>query len=103
MSIVTPEVYSYQDTQHIHVYGESVVSSGLEVRDAVDGYGLISRGLLWELEAIWFDPELVDGITTSWSASDTVITTVWTDSNSSVTTSWNQVQFGYWGDYYPYS
>lgn len=99
--IIAPDVYSYRDPQPIQVYGEALVSFGLEVRDGIDGYGLVSRGLLWELQAIWLDIQEAAPILTSWTASaGASIVTTWTAaSGSSVSTSWTPSQFGIFGDY----
>lgn len=102
MSIITPDVYSYKDPQPIQPYGEAVVTMGLEVRDATNGYGIISRGLLWELQAIWLDIQAVAPLMTSWTdAPGASIITTWAPaSGSSLSTSWTPSQFGIFGDYY---
>lgn len=80
MSIIRPDVYSYKDTQNIQVYGEALLSYGLEVRDGINGYGLVTRGFLWETQAIWLDIEFAAPLATSWSNSDAMISTAWTTS-----------------------
>lgn len=80
MSIVTPEVYSYKDTQSIFPYGEAMMNDGLVVRDAVDGFGLMTDGFLWELEAIWIGSQ--SAISTVWSA---------LAGASSLSTSWSPI------------
>lgn len=88
--IIQPDVFSYKDPNPIFPYGESIVSGGLAVRSAVNGYGAVSRGLLWQLYDIWIDTEYFAPITTTWSSSESVITTVWTSP-----------QFGIYGEYTP--
>ena len=88
--IIQPDVFSYKDPNPIFPYGESIVSGVLAVRSAVNGYGAVSRGLLWNLYDVWIDTEYYAPITTTWSSSESVITMVWTSP-----------QFGIYGEYTP--
>lgn len=88
MSIVLEDFYSYKSPDPIVPYGVSIVDYGLTAWDAVDGYGLVSRGLLWQLYQIWFDTQYYAPLVTSWANSDTVITTSWTDDNAVISTTW---------------
>ncbi len=101
MSIITPEVYSYKDIDPYVVYGEAVVSSGLEVRQAINGAGLTTRGLIWQLYDIWIDTEYYAPLVTSWANSEASVTTTWTSSEANVTTTWADVQYGVWGEFTP--
>lgn len=78
------------DSNNITVYGEAVVSGGLEVRDGVSGYGLVTRGFIYELYNIWLDIQAAAPITTTWA-----------NSNSSITTTWTPSSQGLFGDYPP--
>lgn len=78
------------DPNKIAVYGEAIVTNGLEVRHGIDGYGLVTRGLLWQLFDIFIDTDSKDAITTSWSNSESVLSTAWTDT-----------QYGIYGEYTP--
>ena len=88
--LITTQVYSYKDPNPVFVYGEPLVTYGLENRGVVDGLGLVSRGLLWELYSIWFDKDYYDNLTTTWA-----------DNAPSVTTTWTSPQFGKAGEYTP--
>lgn len=88
MSLVEPDVYSYKDPDPIVPYGVAISTFGLTQTDVYNGYGAVSRGLLWQLYDIWLDYELYDSVTTSWANSDSVITTTWADSDSVISTSW---------------
>ena len=72
----------------ITVYGEAAETDGLTVRGAISGVGLLVFGMFWECGNIW-SPE--PSVSTSWSASDSVITTTWDDSETSITTTWTEV------------
>lgn len=86
------------------VYGEAIVSDGLEVRDGVSGSGLISDGFVWEGYEIWMWPQDATPITTGWtpmigwSGSASMIATGWTaaagysGSASPITTMWTASQ-----------
>lgn len=77
--IVQPDVFSYKSPNPLQVYGESVVDRGLVVRDATNGYGLLTFGLVWEQYQIWADKDYLANISTSWTAAaGASITTVWT-------------------------
>lgn len=89
MAIVEEDFYSYKDPEKIVPYGMGIVSFGLTQGDVSNGYGLLTRGLLWQLYQIWLDVELYDSISTSWTDSDSVITTTWTNDNASITTNWS--------------
>lgn len=100
--IVQPNVYTWKDPDPVFVYGEAVVTQGLEVRDMTNGYGAVSRGLLWELYDIWIDSQYYDGRSTTWTAAaGSSIITNWTDANPVITTTWTPVQYGIWGEYTP--
>lgn len=66
------------------VYGESVVSGGLNVRHGISGAGLISKGFIWEGYEIYLWPQDASPIVTGWTAaagysgSATLIATGWT-------------------------
>ena len=86
--LITTQVYDYKDPNPVFVYGESVATNGLVCRNVVDGLGLVSRGLLWELYAIWFDKDYYDNLATTW-----------TNNQPSVTTTWTSPRFGMAGEY----
>ena len=68
---------SVRDPNDVHVYGEALLTDGLAVRHGVSGYGLLTRGFLWQLYDIFIDTEAA--VTTSWSDTETSLTTTWTD------------------------
>src|SRR5574343_757579 len=100
MSIIEPDVYSYKDVEPIVPYGVAMTNLGLTAWDMIDGYGLLSRGLLWEFYQIWCDQEAYDNLSTSWANGNSAVktnwtaqasvTTTWADSNSAVTTNWTE-------------
>lgn len=81
------------------VYGEAVLTRGLGVRDAVNGYGLDSWGLIWQGPDIWLDTTAAYPLTTSWSNTETSITTTWTNTESVITTTWTECQNGLFGEF----
>lgn len=89
MSIIKPDIYSFKSPQPIQVYGEALVTSGLFVRDGVNGFGLVTRGLTWEMQAVWLDIQAAAPITTTWSAA----------AGASITTTWTPCLGGIFGDY----
>ena len=100
--IVQPDVYSYKDPDAIFPYGMALVTNGLVNIEASNGYGLVSRGFLWQLYDVWLDYELYDNISSSWSDANALVTTSWAAAaGSSVSTSWGDVQYGIWGEYTP--
>lgn len=78
------------DPNRYTTYGEAIETNGLVVRHDINGVGLVTRGLVWQLFDVFIDVGSVDGITTSWSDSQSAITTTWTDS-----------QYGIYGEYTP--
>lgn len=101
MSIVRPDIYSYLSPDPIFPYGEAVLTGGLENRGAINGYGAVTRGFLWQLYDIWTDVQYYSSITTTWSvAAGSSIATTWqAAAGASISTTWNSVRFGVWGDY----
>lgn len=84
-------------------YGEAIITSGLVVRDAIDGLGLVTFGLLWTGGNIWLDIQAVDGISTIWTLpwnTDGIVTT-WTYpwNTDGITTTWADSVFGVYGEY----
>lgn len=71
---------SQQDQNSIFPYAESVSTFGTDVAlQGGNGLGLVSRGLLWQVYDIWFDLDAHDGLTTTWTSSNSNITTTWTE------------------------
>ena len=77
MSIIQPEVYSWIDPDPIDPYGVAIVDLGFTEGNMINGYGLLSRGLLWQFYDVWCDQQFYDNISTNWSDDDEVITTTW--------------------------
>lgn len=79
------------------IYGESVVSNGLEVMGEIDGLGLATFGLIWLLGDIWIDWDTTP-TSTSWSAAEASVTTNW-NAEAAVSTTWSDPQSGgIWGE-----
>ena len=57
------------DPLDFHVYGEALLTNGLVVRHAVNGYGLLTDGLLWQLYDIFINTE--SSLTTTWTDTST--------------------------------
>ena len=78
--IVTPSVYGDLSPDPVFVYGEPLLNYGLGNHGAVNGFGLATRGLLWQLFDIWCDNDYYSTIATTWSAAagSTVVSTTWT-------------------------
>lgn len=73
------------DGNYVVPYGEAVLDFGLVVREAVDGYGLMTHGLLWQTPVTWLNETLASSPSTSWTPYSDVITT-WTKSTDTTTT-----------------
>ncbi len=80
----------------VTVYGEAIETMGFEAYETINGFGLLTFGLLWECPAIWTASETA--LTTSWVTSDSVLTTTWSNSDTSVTTTWSESTKGVWGE-----
>jgi hypothetical protein len=81
------------------VYGEAVLSFGLQVRGAIDGIGLLTRGLVWHCPQLWTDTTILSGIATGWTGSATASSTSWTDASGASITTWTQVPHsGIWSE-----
>ncbi len=65
--VVQPDVYSFYSPNPVFPYGESLLTNGLKVNHGIDGLGLVTRGLIWELYSIWIDTEYYAPITTTWT------------------------------------
>ncbi len=86
------------DVNYINIYGESIVDSGLVVREATDGYGLVTRGFLWQTPVVWLNETSVASPTTSWSVASSP-TTTWTKTLDTTTTWTNDsTQKGFFGE-----
>lgn len=91
-SIVTPPVYDIKGTPDpIFVYGSPLVTFGFENCGVINGLGLVSRGLLWQYNDLWFDKDYYSNLATTWAQA----------SGSSITTTWTTPQFGMFGEYTP--
>lgn len=69
---------SMQDQNSTFPYAESVSTFGTCVpMQGGNGYGLVTRGLLWQWWDIWFNQDAADGVVTTWTASNTFVETTW--------------------------
>jgi hypothetical protein len=80
-----------RDINDVSVYGEALLTHGLVVRQAVNGYGLLTRGFLWQLYDIFIDVDDAQNLSTSWSNTETALTTTWANSETSLTTTWTDI------------
>lgn len=80
----------------VTVFGEALETFGFEAYGAIDGFGLMSFGMLWQCGDIWTASDST--LTTSWSASETVITTIWSNTDASITTIWSESAGGIQGE-----
>ena len=67
------------------VRGEALETLGFENRGTIDGWGLLTFGLIWNCHNIWIGVSPI--LSTSWA-------TVWGTSS----TIWTGVSGGQWGD-----
>lgn len=79
-----------RDQNDVSVYGEALLTDGLVVRHGINGYGLLTRGFLWQLYDIFIDVDRANQISTSWSNIASV-TTSWTNTETSLTTNWTDI------------
>lgn len=91
------------DQNNVFPYGEPLIDFGLVNISAVDGYGLVTRGFLWQGDAIW-GPYMYASLTpTTWITYSLGITiaTTWTAyaADVSLTTGWTTSQFGLFNEY----
>lgn len=101
--LVTPPVYDYKDPNPFFVYGEPLSSFGLENHGVVNGTGLMTRGLVWQVYDLWFDTDYYSNLSSTWvAASGSSVATTWSEaSGSSISTTWSNVQYGLYGPYSP--
>jgi len=101
--LVTPQIYNAFYPDPVFVYGEPLLTFGLSNHGAVNGLGLVSNGLLWQLFDLWCDVHYYSTITTSWSAASgaTVTSTTWAAASGATVTSttWTSPQYGMFGPY----
>lgn len=76
-----------QDPNFYNCYGEGLITSGFEAqKSAVNGAGLLTRGLVWQASYIWCDAQAAANLLTGWTAavgysgSATIYLTGWTAS-----------------------
>lgn len=70
--------------------GMALLSGGLVQIVSINGVGLVTNGLVWQANSVWFDPGSMDGIATGWtacagysgSAMASLIITNWSSSQS---------------------
>ena len=102
--LVTPPIYNYASPDPVFVYGEPLLNYSLSNHGAVNGLGLASRGLLWQLFDLWCDVDYYSTVSTSWSqAIGASLTTTWAAAAGSTITSttWTSPQYGMFGPYPP--
>ena len=79
-SLVTPPIWKIDGTPDpIFVYGQPLVTQGLENQGVINGLGLVTRGLLWQLYDLWVDVDYYK--------------------SNTINTTWTSPQFGMFGDY----
>lgn len=80
------------DPNYYAAYGTAVVSRGLQAQaSAVNGVGLLTRGLVWQAGYVWFDPQRAANVSTGWTAA-----LGYSGSAAAYTTGWT-ASFGYSG------
>lgn len=73
-----------QDKNDVFPYGIAIESWGLANISAVNGYGLVTMGFLWQGHSVW-GPYIGISLTTSWSTmAGNVTLTTWTKSTGGV-------------------
>ena len=90
------------DQYNFFPYGMGVETFGLAVIVANNGFGLVTRGLVWQGYDTWFDPTPMVGISTSWAAYSFGITasTSWAQYSFGITvsTGWTPSRYSYFGE-----
>ena len=80
-------------THDVIVNGVALNDMGLTETNTVNGYGLLTFGLLWECREFWYGPYFSTGasITTGWSAySGLTLATTWSlYVGMTLTTTWS--------------
>lgn len=64
----------------VTIKGVALSTYGFTGWDTYDGLGLVSDGLIWSCQNIWWGPYYTTGLTT--------VTTTWAAYGASITTSW---------------
>lgn len=79
MSQPVVTTYNYHDQYGFFAYGEALVTFGLVEISAINGFGLVTRGLIWQGYDIW-GPYAGASLSTSWSAQAgaSTLSTTWT-------------------------
>lgn len=77
------------------------MTSGLAVRDGINGPGILTRGFIWQLYDIWVGRESTDSLSTSWSNAEASLTTNWSLIDTGISTTWTDMQYGTSGEYTP--
>lgn len=73
--------YNIRDSNATYPYGMPLLDSGLVMQYAINGMGLVMRGLVWQGYDIW-GPNGDENLSTVWTAdSSSAITTTWTLDN----------------------
>lgn len=77
----------------VTVKGVALSTVGLTEGNTIDGLGLVTNGLIWDCQNIWYGPYTSLGatlITTNWTlCAGTTVTTNWTLSvGATVSTTW---------------
>lgn len=93
------------DKNNACFYGMASFTYGLAQVGAINGFGLVTNGFLWQGPGIWFDAETALNLSTGWTAasgysgSATLIATGWTaaagysGSSSVISTTWTATTF----------
>lgn len=88
------------NTWNVGFYGMAQLTGGLVQITQINGHGLLTKGFVWQLPELWFDPQSMDGVATGWTAalgytgSASVLATGWTaaigyaGSASVISTAW---------------
>lgn len=77
-----------RDPNSTFSYGMALEDFGLCQVEAINGFGLVTRGFLWQAYGIWANVENTIGISTSWTVYASGSSNSWAVENSSVVTTW---------------
>jgi len=83
-------LYNRSDINDYYVYAQSVTDRGICVAGALNGVGLVTSGLVWQWNDVYYSVDKNAGITTTWTPMAT---------GATITTTWTIADGGIWGIY----
>lgn len=94
-----------KDVNDYFCYGEGLIDFGFVVGYAINGPGLVTRGLVWQAPEIWGPATGYSSLSTSWALISgwSTLSTSWAAPTgySALLTGWTTAQFGIYSELPP--